>query len=804
MLKVLNCVTQDHDLWLVALSALICGLGCFTTVTLLSRRTQAHGSAWWPLAAAVIFGCSIWALHFVAMLAFMPDLKMGYDLAITVASCAIPICGAGAAFFLFQSHGRRSIRVSVGGLLLGGAISGMHYTGVAAMRFSGFALFDDVAITVSVLISIAFSAVALARSNDLSRLRRRLETAAWLAIGICGLHFTGMSAITIAPGDPVASGHIVLGTTTLAIVVGSVSLVILAASLAAVLMEQHLAQRTVQELARMRLLSNLSHEALLIHSNGVVIEVNSAGERLFKHTAAGLVGLPLLQLFAETSVPAICRRMQSRAEELRPEEVEILTAEGTPVAVELSCQAITYMGRPATALAFRDLTDRKRDEAHIRHLARHDALTNLPNRTMLQERLELALDTAAHDGSGVAVLYLDLDRFKPVNDMFGHAVGDELLRRATKRMQAKLGNGDLLARIGGDEFVIVSAGVTAPDKVATLARRLIDTLRQPFAIEGHRVEIGVSAGIALYPEDGGTPDDLLRAADTAMYRVKDEGRGALRFFEPAMNAQLQARRLLEQELAGAVAAGQFVLYYQPIVNAATGEVETFEALIRWNHPVRGLVPPMEFIPFAEETNLIAAIGAWVIDTACATAAAWPQPWRVSVNVSPSQFRYGEVCATVAAALSRHDLQPNRLVIEITESVLMEDTAKALGTLNRLRDLGVRIALDDFGTGFSSLSYLQLFRFDKFKIDKSFVKRLGQSADALTITRTIVNLGHNLGLQVTAEGVETPQQLALLKSFGCDQIQGYLVARPAPEGSFSDRDHVRTRLLFQPEPLRLSA
>ncbi len=804
MLKVLNCVTQDHDLWLVALSALICGLGCFTTVTLLSRGAKARSSLWWSFAAAVIFGCSIWALHFVAMLAFMPDLKMGYDLAVTVASSAIPICGTCAAFFLFQSRIRRSVRVSLGGLLLGGAISGMHYTGVAAMRFSGFLLFDHVAITASVAISIAFSVVALARSNDLSRLRRRLETAAWLAIGICGLHFTGMSAITIAPGNPVETGHIVLGTTSLAIVVGSVSLVILAASLAAVLMEQHLAQRTVQELARMRLLSNLSHEALLIDSNGVVIEVNSAGERLFKLTAAELVGLPLVQLFAESSVPAICRRMQSRAGELRPEEVGILTAEGTPVAVELSCQTITYMGRPATALALRDLTDRKRDEAHIRHLARHDALTNLPNRTTLQERLELALDTATHDGSRVAVLYLDLDRFKAVNDLFGHAIGDALLIRATKRMQAELGTGDLLARIGGDEFIIVSTSVTTPEKVATLGRNLIESLRQPFAIEGHRVEIGVSAGIALYPEDGDTPDALLRAADTAMYRVKDEGRGALRFFEPAMNAQLQARRLLEQELAGAVAAGQLILFYQPIVNGASGEVETFEALIRWNHPARGLVPPMEFIPFAEETNLIASIGAWVIDTACATAAAWPQPWRVSVNVSPSQFRHGDVCATVAAALSRHDLQPNRLVIEITESVLMEDTTKALSTLNRLRDLGVRIALDDFGTGFSSLSYLQLFRFDKFKIDKSFVKRLGQSADALTITKTIVNLGHNLGLQVTAEGVETPLQLALLKSLGCDQIQGYLVARPAPEGSFSDCDHVRARSLFQPEPLRLSA
>ena len=805
MLKVLNCVVQQHDLRLVGLSAAICALGCIVTVSLLSRAEAIRRRAgWWTLAAAVVFGCSVWSLHFVAMLAFLPGVPMSYDLGLTAASVIVPVTGSLAAFLVFQRPGRRGVRVVVGGLLLGGAISGMHYVGVAAMRFSGFLLFDRPVVAASVAQSVAFATLALARSNGRMRVGRRLEVAAWLAVGICGLHFTGMSALAIAPGAPVENGSVVVGTTWLAVAVGTATVVILLASLAAVLTEQHLALRAVQELARMRLLSNLSREGLLIQRDGVVIEANDAGGRLFKRPAAELIGRPILALFAETSKPAMCRRAETSAEDRRPEEVEIEVADGTQVVVEVSCQPITYQGRGATAVALRDLTDRKRDEARIRHLARHDALTNLPNRYALAERLELALATAASDGSGVAVIYLDFDRFKPVNDLFGHAVGDALLVRASKRVQAELEAGDMLARIGGDEFVIVAMGVSAPEKVGAMARRVIEKLREPFNIEGHKIEIGVSAGIALSPGDGDAPDALLRAADTAMYRVKDEGRGALRFFEPAMDAQLQARRLFEQELSGALAAGELLLHYQPIVNGGTGEVETYEALIRWKSPTRGLVPPADFIPLAEETGLISAIGAWVIDTACATAARWPQPWRVSVNVSPSQFRHGDVCGTIAAALARHGLQPSRLVVEITEGVLMADTAKALETLNHLRDMGIRLALDDFGTGFSSLAYLQLFRFDKFKIDKSFVKKLGQSQDALTITRSIVNLGHNLGLQVTAEGVETPQQLAVLRTLGCDQIQGYIVARPAPEGSFSDLDRLRARSLFQPEVVRLLA
>ncbi len=806
MLKVLGCVVHEHDLRLVAMSAVICILGCLTTTTLLARATKgARRSRNLCLAsAAVVFGCSIWSLHFVAMLAFLPGQEMAYDVGLTGLSIVVAIAGSSLALFAWNAPAVRPGRVALAGVLLGLAISGMHYVGVAAMTFSGFLVFDHAYVVASVAVSVMFSVIALARAADLSTVGRRLEVGGWLAMAICGLHFTGMTAITVAPGTAEPADGVLLGTTRLAVAVGGVSLSILIASLVAVLVEHQLSRRSLRDMSRMRLMSNLAQEVLFIHRDGVVLEVNSAGERLFKAAADDIIGRPVMSLFAKDSAPALIRRERCPPMDRRPEEMEFQSVDGTHVAVELSCQPIDYLGKPATVVALRDLTDRKRDEARIRHLARHDALTNLPNRFNLQERLDIALDAAAQTGRAIALVYIDLDRFKPVNDLYGHAAGDALLIQASKRILGEIHALDTLARIGGDEFVMIVTSQPQPEKASSIATRVIEALRRPFQIEGHRIEIGASIGIALYPQDGADADALMRSADAAMYRAKQEGRGALRFFEASMNAQLQARLQLEQELAGAIERGELMLHYQPIVNGVTGEVETFEALIRWVHPTRGMVPPIQFIPLAEEAGLIDGIGRWVIDTACREAAGWPHPWRVSVNVSPRQFRQTDVCAAIGEALEANGLEPARVVVEVTEGILIDDANKAVAILNRLKGMGVRVALDDFGTGYSSLSYLQLFQFDKFKIDKSFVSRLGENDRALTLTRTIVNLGHNLGLHVTAEGVETQGQLDILRSLGCDQIQGYLVARPAPIEAFTDLDRLRTKALFGRDRSRLSA
>ncbi len=426
---------------------------------------------------------------------------------------------------------------------------------------------------------------------------------------------------------------------------------------------------------------------------------------------------------------------------------------------------------------YEDITARKQAEARIAHMARHDALTDLPNRVLLRERMEEALRKQRRDGVAFAVLCLDLDQFKAVNDTLGHPVGDALLKEVAARLSAIVRPGVTIARLGGDEFALVQP-LAQPHEAEALARRVIETVAQPYALDGNSVVVGTSIGVALAPLDGDDPDTLLKNADLALYRAKTDGRGAARFFEPEMDAQIKRRRALELDLRAAHAGQQFELWYQPQVSAATGAVGGFEALLRWRHPERGLVSPSDFIPLAEEIGLIVPLGEWVIREACSEAAGWPGDVRVAVNVSAAQFGSRSLERVVLGALASARLDPRRLELEITESVLLTDTEATLATLHRLRGMGVRIALDDFGTGYSSLSYLRRFPFDKIKIDRSFVREL-ERADCSAIVEAVADLAAKLGMATTAEGVETPEQLALVRQKGCTEIQGYLFSAPRP-------------------------
>ena len=435
-------------------------------------------------------------------------------------------------------------------------------------------------------------------------------------------------------------------------------------------------------------------------------------------------------------------------------------------------------GHPAYLLGFsEDITERRAAEARIAHMAGHDALTGLPNRTLLRDRLEQAIAA----GGAAAVLCLDLDRFKEVNDTLGHPVGDALLRAVTGRLRACARGKDVVARLGGDEFaVVLPAPAGTPEGAAGFAGRALEALAEPFLIEGHQLLAGASVGIAVAPADGADADTLLRRADMALYRAKAEGRAAWRFFEPALDAQLQERRALEADLRRAVRERRFELHYQPLVRTPTGSVSGVEALLRWRRADGGLVPPADFIPLAEETGLIVPIGDWVLRTACAEVARWPSGTiGVAVNLSPAQFRRGDLVGSVRAALAASGLGPGRLELEITESVLLEDDRSTLDTLRSLRALGVRIAMDDFGTGYSSLGYLRRFPFDKIKIDRSFVREMARDANCMAIVRAVVSLGATLGATITAEGVETPEQFDLLREIGCEEAQGFLFGRPKP-------------------------
>ncbi|WP_372426939.1 bifunctional diguanylate cyclase/phosphodiesterase [Salinarimonas chemoclinalis] len=438
---------------------------------------------------------------------------------------------------------------------------------------------------------------------------------------------------------------------------------------------------------------------------------------------------------------------------------------------------------------FTDVTARKTAEAELARMARHDSLTGLPNRASLRERLKERLAEALRHDRPFSVLCLDLDRFKVVNDTMGHAAGDMLLGLVAERLREVVRGEDFLARVGGDEFVLLcpeasgcardetSGAALAQRIIAALAQRIIAALAQPFALSGKPIEIGVSIGIANAPRDGGTIDDLLKAADLALYRAKGDGRNTHRVFAPEMDAANIERQVLEIELRHAIQRGEITLAYQPIVDVHGGGVTAVEALCRWTHPRLGAISPARFIPLAEETGLIAPLGAFVLETACREAAGWGTPVRIAVNVSAVQFARADLLAVVVAALEASRLPVDRLELEITESVLM-DGATVLDTLHALRRLGVRLAMDDFGTGYSSLGYLERFPFDKLKIDGSFVKRIA-STEADAIVRAIASLGERLGMTITAEGVETSEQLRLVREVGCQEAQGYHVGRPVP-------------------------
>jgi diguanylate cyclase (GGDEF)-like protein len=494
-------------------------------------------------------------------------------------------------------------------------------------------------------------------------------------------------------------------------------------------------------------------------------------------------GTPLAEIvdlrFEAGSFPAM-----SRDEYLHWRTNVAISAEATDSIVELrNGRTFKIRHRPMPdggwVATHEDITEQRASEVKIEYMAHHDALTDLANRVLLNERLEQALGRRIHLEEMVAVHHLDLDQFKAVNDTFGHPAGDKLLKIVAERLRAVVRETDTIARMGGDEFVIVQAPVTDPAEATSLAQNIIASISEPFDLDGHQAVIGTSVGIAVGPGDGLRPDKLLRNADLALYRAKGDGRGTFRFFEPAMDLQMQTRRIMEQDLRKALPAGEFELYYQPVVNLASNEISGFEALIRWNHPTQGMVAPASFISLAEEIGFIVPLGEWVIRQACITAAGWPGDLHVAINISAAQFRSPGLMQVIVGALAASGLSPTRLEIEITETVLLQNKETTLAMLHQLRALGIRISMDDFGTGYSSLTYLQCFPFDKIKIDRSFVKDITENTGSLNIVRAVAALAKGMGMTATAEGVETGEQLDRITSAGCTEMQGYLFSRPLP-------------------------
>ena len=469
-------------------------------------------------------------------------------------------------------------------------------------------------------------------------------------------------------------------------------------------------------------------------------------------------------------------------------DIELLHGEGSDAdqTYERVCDNGTILevdthvlGSGGVVRTYNDVTERKRAEAQILHLAMHDGLTGLPNRRLLAEQVAHAVDQANKGGPGGAVLLVDLDRFKNINDACGHSFGDRVLLHAASRLRGIVGNAGLVTRIGGDEFCVLQGALTGSAAPEALAREVVRLLSEPYQIDGQEVLLSASVGIARFPANGSSADQLLTNADTAMYRAKEDGGATFRAYEPAMDLRIAERRRLEQDLRNALGLEQLSIVYQPVLDIANGEITGFEALLRWFHPTRGAISPGEFIPIAEECGVIVPLGFWVMGTACAEAVKWSLPLRVAINLSPKQFWQKDLPDRVATILAETGLSADRLVLEVTEGVLIDNRQRALSAMAALKAQGIRIALDDFGTGYSSLSYLHRFPFDSIKIDRSFVSNLSQDDVSRTIVRTILTLGRSLRLNVVAEGVEFADQLRWLRAVGCGEVQGFLLGRPMP-------------------------
>ncbi|POA27912.1 MULTISPECIES: bifunctional diguanylate cyclase/phosphodiesterase [unclassified Pseudomonas] len=671
---------------LVLISLCVAILASYTALDLTGRIATAKGRAvhFWTAGGALAMGIGVWSMHFIGMLAFRLPIILGYDIGITALSLVIAILSCGFALWLVSQPRMPGWQLAFGALIMGAGISGMHYTGMAAMRMLPGIDYDPTLFGASLVIAVGASAAALwiafrLRQNTPYVRLVRGGAAVIMGIAIVGMHYTGMAAARFAEGSYCGA--------------------------------------TVDGLS-----------------------------------GKGLDNLVLVTTLAVLSIALLTSILDARLEARTAELANSLT------------------------LANRELTQ----------LALHDPLTGLPNRVLLADRIDQAMHVVQEQGGCFALMFIDLDGFKPVNDAFGHHIGDQLLREVGVRLREDLRGQDTLARIGGDEFVLL-VQLAEPDDALRLAARQVGLISRAFRVAEHDLQISASIGIAVYPGNGQTPQELLMNADAAMYHAKGAGKNGHSFFDASMNTNARKQLQMLQDLRNALEQQQFSLHYQPKFDASNGRPVGAEALLRWEHPTLGMLLPDKFIELAEKTGLIIPIGDWVLNEACRQMSLWHSQgythWRIAVNLSALQFCHTGLVQSVAKALATHRLPANSLTLEITETTAMSDADASMTVLQQLSEMGVDLSIDDFGTGYSSLMYLKRLPANELKIDRGFVRDLERDSDDAAIVSAIVALGQALGLRIVAEGVETDVQQDFLTQLGCDSLQGYLLGHPLPADRF---------------------
>jgi diguanylate cyclase (GGDEF)-like protein len=798
--RVLSCLTVQHDYRLVALAAFICAAAALASFNIYSHVAASRGlrRSSLLLLTGICSAFGIWATHFIAMLAYESGFPIAYDPAATIGSLLIAV--AATTFGFAVAAGARRWQSATGGAVIGAGIGLMHYAGMQALIVPGTQQWDSALVGASLVIGVALAVAAMVGFHKLKGRRAPWIAAGLFALAIFGLHFTAMGAVTVLP-DPTASvAPSPLYDSRMVVAISGAALVIVLSALASTALMENQMRRQREEELRVQnqrfdmALDNMGEGLCMFDAEKRLVVCNDRYARMYRLPPELLaIGTPHRAIIRHRILHGILKgETNDGAAEQKIAALAALPTDTSSSRIDeladgrLICVTRQPMAGGGWVATHLDVTEQRRSEAKIAYMAQHDALTDLPNRVLLRERLEHALASTQRGGRCLAVLMLDLDRFKEVNDTLGHSVGDMLLKAVARSLRSCTRETSPVARLGGDEFAIIEEVTDAGVEATALAERIQRALSAPFDLGDHQVVIGTSIGIAVAPGDGTDSDDILRNADLALYRAKGGGRGTHRFFEPEMDRLMQERRDLERDMRNALVNGEFELQFQPFVNLESGDISGCEALLRWHHPTRGMVLPADFIPLAEETGVIVPLGEWVLRTACLEAAGWSVGLRIAVNLSPAQFRSKELVPVVVRALADSGIAPHRLELEVTESVMMQDSEAAFRALGQLHKLGVRIALDDFGTGYSSLSFLQKFPFDKIKIDRSFVQELLDASDeSRLIARAVVRFAISLGKTTTAEGVETEEQLKFLRAERCTEMQGYYFSRPKSSAQIAE-------------------